>query len=240
MPGAVALRRSARRTARSSATRRASSACRSPPTCARHARRGVRERSAVALRSAVDAGAARAVEVRAGALRRARQGRFQRDRLQLLRRLGRGARRARDASCRGRAGARSTSSSSELMIFVNSTWGKRARRRARRGTLPHAGERQGEDEHATRRASGAGALALPVGELAAAPLQRPRQPAAAARRARRREAARTRENDAELFAALADFEATYSALRRVPGPDGALLVPALAAAGKRRPRRRRR
>ena len=42
------------------------------------------------------------------------------------------------------------------------------------------------------------------------------------------------ENDAELFAALADFEATYAQLRRVPGPDGALLVPALAAAGARR------
>ena len=41
------------------------------------------------------------------------------------------------------------------------------------------------------------------------------------------------DNDAELFAALADFEATYWPVRRVPGPDGALLVPALAAAGAR-------
>ena len=69
--------------------------------------------------------------------------------------------------------------------------------------------RQGQDEHAAGRAPGARAHALPVGELAASPLQRPRQPAAAlaASPATRPPYA---DNDAELFAALADFEATYS------------------------------
>ena len=57
---------------------------------------------------------------------------------------------------------------------------------------------------------GLGAHALPVGELAAAPLQRPRQPASADRGASGASAPPYAENDAELFAALADFEATYS------------------------------
>jgi len=46
------------------------------------------------------------------------------------------------------------------------------------------------------------------GELAAAPLQRPRQPAADPRAGGRRAAAYG-DNDAELFAVVADFEATY-------------------------------
>ena len=44
---------------------------------------------------------------------------------------------------------------SELMIFVNRTWGEAARPRARRGAVSHAVERQGEDEYAPGRASGA-------------------------------------------------------------------------------------
>ena len=62
--------------------------------------------------------------------------------------------------------------------------------RPRRGrAVPRAGRGQGQDEHASRRAPGARAHALPVGELAAAPLQRSRQPAPAPRRAGGRDAA---------------------------------------------------
>ena len=57
---------------------------------------------------------------------------------------------------------------------------------------------------------GLGVSALPVVELAAAALQRPRQPAAADRGASQGAKPPYADNDAELFAALADFEATYS------------------------------
>ena len=59
--------------------------------------------------------------------------------------------------------------------------GTAARRPRRRGAVPRAVGGQGQDEHAAGRAPGPRPHALPVGELAAAPLQRPRQPAAAAR-----------------------------------------------------------
>ena len=121
---------------------------------------------------------------------------------------------------------------SELMIFVNSTWGKLLADARVAGPLPHAGERQGEDEHAPGRAPGARARALPVVELAAAPLQRPRQPAPAAGGDRRREAAVRGERRRALRRAHR-FRGDVLELRRVPGPDGALLVPALAAAGAR-------
>jgi exoribonuclease-2 len=100
------------------------------------------------------------------------------------------------------------------------------------GALPHAVERQGQDEHAARRAPGARAGPLPVGELAASPLQRSRQSASAARGARRREAP-VRGQRCRALRGARDFEATYSAYARIPEPDGALLVPALAVAGGR-------
>ena len=61
------------------------------------------------------------------------------------------------------------------------------------GLYRDAIERQGQDEHAPRRAPGAGPRALPVVELAAAALQRPRQPAAAAGGRSRAQAAVRRE-----------------------------------------------
>ena len=79
----------------------------------------------------------------------------------------------------------------ELMIHVNSQWGKLLADAARRGPVPGAVERQGEDEHAAGRAPGPRPHALPVVELAAAPLQRPRQPAPVAGGDRRRASRRT-------------------------------------------------
>ena len=71
-------------------TRRASSACRSPPTCA-STPSAMRSRTHLPspARPAVDARAARAVEARAASRRAARQERHQPHRLQLRRRLGR-------------------------------------------------------------------------------------------------------------------------------------------------------
>ena len=59
------------------------------------------------------------------------------------------------------------------------------------GPLSRAGGRQGQDEHAPRRAPGARRQPLPVGELAAAALQRPRQPAPVDRDGAKARAART-------------------------------------------------
>ena len=67
-------------------------------SAARHRRRRIRQRAAVADRSAVDRRTAHAVEARAVAVRRPRQGRLRADRLQLLRRLGRHVRRRRGGS----------------------------------------------------------------------------------------------------------------------------------------------
>ncbi len=157
---------------------------------------------------------------------------FARDRLQLRRRLGRGAGRPRDhpAAAAGQPARQARVRAHDLR---QQHLGKAARRCARGGTLPNAGQRQGEDEHPTGRAPGAGAFALPLGELAAAPVQRPRQPAAAHRRAGRSEAAVRRQRRRALRDSRG-LRGNVFGLRRVPGPDGALLVPALAAAGRDR------
>ena len=55
----------------------------------------------------------------------------------------------------------------ELMIHVNSTWGRVAGRARRGRALSHAVDGQGQDEHPAGRAPGARPDALPVGELAA-------------------------------------------------------------------------
>ena len=113
-------------------------------------------------------------------------------------------------SCRASAAARSTSSIAELMIHVNNTWGRLLADHGAAGLYRVQSGGQGQDEHAARRAPGPGPHALPVGELAAAPLQRSREPAPAPRRACAGETPPYGDNDADLFAALADFEATYS------------------------------
>ena len=111
-------------------------------------------------------------------------------------------------------------------------WGRLLAEARRPRALSRAGGRQGQDEHAARRASGPRRRALPVGELAAAPLQRPRQPAAADRGGRRRRAA-VRRGRRRAVRRAGRFRGDVRAVRRIPGPDGALLVPALAAAGER-------
>ena len=146
-------------------------------------------------------------------VRRPRQGRLRAHRLQLPRRLGQGA--GGGEAGRVRIVPRPRGSPldklvSELMIFVNSQWGKLLADARRRRALPDAGERQGEDEHPPGRAPGTRARALPVVELAAAPLQRPRQPAPAARGARGRRSRRTPRTTPSSTRRSTDFEATYS------------------------------
>ena len=108
--------------------------------------------------------------------------------------------------------------------------GQAPRQRAGRGPLPNAVERQGEDEHRPGEHQGLGVAHY---LWSSSPLRRysdlvnQRQPLATLDGRKPPYA----ENDAELFPALNGFQATYSELRRVPGPDGALPAPALACAG---------
>ena len=75
---------------------------------------------------------------------------------------------------------------SELMILVNSRWAQAARRARLGGRIPLAAGRPREDVPGRVRPPGAGVCALRLGELAAAALRRPDQPAPADRaRARR-------------------------------------------------------
>ena len=141
-------------------------AFRSPPTCA--STRSARRSRTICRHRRIRRGrrASRAVDVRADARGAARQGRFPADRLQLLRRLGRGAgRQGRDRSAAARLAARQGRRRAHDLRQQH--LGQGARGRPRRRPLSDAVERQGEDEHASGRASGPRARALPVGELAA-------------------------------------------------------------------------
>ena len=139
---------------------------------------------AVGRRAAVDARAARAVAARDASCRNARQARRRAHRLQLRRRLERRRRR--------RAGPRDDRAAPARQSA------RQARRRADDPRQPHVGtphramrgmpglyrvQAGGKVKMSTRPGEhqGLGVSALPVGELAAAALQRPRQPAAAAR-----------------------------------------------------------
>ncbi len=151
---ALALRRGRRRTAalvRHVDARRARPGRRE--SAARHDRRSLRQRPPCAVRPAVDRGAARAVEIRPLAVRRARQGRFRAHRLQLLRRLGRRPGGTRGGTRAHRpAAAREPARQARLGAddLRQQQLGQAARRCARRRALPDAVERQGEDEHASR------------------------------------------------------------------------------------------
>ena len=235
--GAVAVRRDDAGRRAACATRRASIACRSSRTCA--STRSARRSRTTCRRRPIRRGPR---ELRAlwklatAAVGGARQERHPAHRLQLLRRLGR-----RVAG--GRAGARAHRPAAARLAA------RQARRRADDPRQQHVGTRcspsaappglyrtqsMGKVKMSTRPGEhqGLGLDALPVGELAAAPLQRPRQPAAAARGRRRRAAAVRRERRRALRRA-GRLRGDLLAVRRVPGPDGALLVPALAAAGAR-------
>ena len=187
--GAVAVRRSRAPTGRCSGRdARRSRADRRQPA-ARCDRRSVRRRSAAdrpdppwttELRVLVEARAARWCGC-------AWQGGHRAHRLQLPRRLGRDDRRSEAGRVRivpRPRGSPLDKLIAELMIFVNSTGASCSPTRAGRGPLPDAVGRQGEDEHAPGEHQGLGRRTLPVVELAASPLQRSRESAAAARDAR--------------------------------------------------------
>ncbi len=176
-------------TAAWSATAPASIACRSPPTCG-WTRSATRFTDDLPDRSDPPWNAELRVlwKLVQQALRRARQGRHRPAGLQLLRRLGRRPRRPRVDRA---AGARLAGRQARLRAddLRQQHLGQGALRRPRGRALPGPVRRQGEDEHPPRRAPGARSRPLPVGELAAAPLQRSRQPAPAAGGAGRRQAA---------------------------------------------------
>ena len=98
--------------------------------------------------------------------------------------------------------------------------GRLARRVRRARHLPQPGQpgagREGAHEHAARAARRHGRRAVRLGDVAAAPLRRPRQPVAD-RRLRARTAARAalvapfKPKDVQLLATIADFDASYAA-----------------------------
>ena len=159
--GAVALRRDdARRRAGPARDARRSRAGRREPA-ARRGRRSVRQRPAVAVRSAVDAQSCACCGSSRSTCRQ-RAARTTSTRIDYSFYVDWDADRAsasRDGSrsCRARAASPLDKLIAELMIHVNSTWG-RAARRARRGrALSHAVDGQGQDEHAARASTRASA-----------------------------------------------------------------------------------
>ena len=208
----------------------------------RRDRRGVRAAPPSPAEPPWTARAARAVEARAApAKRRAARPTSTRDRLQLLRRLGRGAPTAastivpRAARLAARQARRRADDPRQQHV------GHAARRcRRRRDSTACSSGGKVQHEHASRRAPGTRASRTTCGRArrcaataissTSASCSR-RSPATAPPYARERRRAVRR---------AGRFRGDLRAVRRVPGPDGALLVPALAAAGKRRARRRRR
>ena len=180
---AVAVRGNRRRRQRHPPRDAASTACRSPRTCV-WARSASISPTTCPRRADPPWNAELRVLWKVAQKLSATRGKpdIERARLQLLRGLGRGARRPRiDRAADARLAGRQARLRADDLRQQH--LGQGAVRRARRRPLPHPVRRQGEDEHAPRRAPGPGPRPLSVGELAAAPLQRPRQPAPAAGRA---------------------------------------------------------
>ncbi len=177
---------------------------------ARCDRRHVRERDLPSpVRSAMDTGTARAVEVCADAVGNARQGRLSAASTTASTSIGTLAPDGRVAIVPRPRGSPLDKLVSELMIFVNSTWGKVL-------DLAHAPglyrtQASGKVKMSTRAAEHQG-LGLSHYLWASSPLRRysdlvnQRQLIAVVAGEKPPYA----ENDAELYAALVDFEATYS------------------------------
>jgi exoribonuclease-2 len=121
---------------------------------------------------------------------------------------------------------------SELMILANATWGRLLDTRGAAALYRARPRRQGAHDHRRGRARGPGRQPLRVVELAAAPLRRSGEPAPARRRPARGDAAISAEVRGSARRA-ARFRGDLRRLRRVPARHGTLLVPALAAAGRR-------
>ena len=132
------------------------------------------------------------------------------------------------ASCSGCRGTPIDKIVSELMIHVNSAWGRElaAERHWRRSTACRTAARCSMSTVPAGH-EGLGVDELRLGELAAAALRRSRQPAPADRARAGRDAAVPGERRGAA-GGDARFRVGLRGLRRVPAPDGALLVPALA------------
>ena len=127
----------------------------------------------------------------------------------------------------------------ELMIVANSTWGGLLAEKKRRRPVPRADAGQGAHDHLAAAARGARRGAVRLDDLAAAPLLRPRQPVATDRLPEGRDAG-VRAEVGRVVRCDARLRADLRRLRRFPAPDGALLVPALAATTWRQRDRRQR
>ena len=98
---------------------------------------------------------------------------------------------------------------SEMMILVNSEWGRLLAEAGVTAIYRVAEQRQGAHVHGARRAPGAGRGAVHLGQLAAAPLRGPGQPAPAHRLGARRAAALYAPESERLLTAMRDFELAY-------------------------------
>ena len=212
--------RRARAHRREPAPRRARAAC-----STRRAVAAGRGRAPATARSCCGCGGGRRSSSRCARPRR-RAGRRAAPRVHLPRRE-----RSRARSCAAQRGTPIDTVVSELMIFVNSTWGRTLAESGTPAHLPRAGRRQGAHEHG---AGGPRGLGVDQYVWASSPLRRyvdlvnQRQlialargeapPYARRRRAPARDHARVRIG--------------VRRLRRVPAHDGALLVPALARCRK--------
>ena len=123
-------------------------------------------------------------------------------------------------SCRAQRGSPLDLIVAEAMILANSTLGRLARRVRRAGHLPQPGEpgagREGAHGHAARAARRHRRRPVRVGDVAAAPLRRPRQPVAdrrlrAPRPHRRRWSRRSSRRTCSCSRSISAFDAAYAA-----------------------------
>ncbi len=179
----------------------------------RRGRRGLRQRPAVAVRSAVDGRAARAVAL-AQRLSAAR-GKSDIQRVDYSFYVdwtapGSGRRAGRVAIVPRPRGSPLDKLVAELMIFVNSTWGRCSPTRSVAGLYRDAVGGQGQDEHARRRSTRDWASRTTCGRARRCAATATSSTSGSCVAVVDGEKPPYADNDAGLFAALADFEATYA------------------------------